>query len=155
MIANINYKGNLRDDDLKNLEIPTCKPPHQKVIQLEKCKLLVFPSGKCRLMGLRKPPTNLPFEILNLSIQSITVVYDIGQDINLLTLASQLPKGQCMYEPELFPALRMTKYKPICVNVFSSGKIIIMGLKELAYQKFLSDVVHELLQVYKPHTHSF
>lgn len=51
---------------------------------------------------------------------------------------------KCSYEPELFPALRMTEFNPMCVNVFSSGKIVIMGLKTISYCDFVNDVINSL-----------
>lgn len=148
MIVNINYKGHISPSDLAKLKIsPNRSPPQQKVIDFDNGRLLVFSSGKCRLMGVRYPLESdhvLPMMINDLQIQSITVVGDLGHDINLLTLAHRIPCNQRMFEPELFPALRLTKYKPLCVNVFASGKVVVLGLRELAYQEFLSQILDEL-----------
>ena len=45
-----------------------------------------------------------------------------------------------IYEPELFPALRLTTFDPLCVNVFMSGKCVILGLKHLNYVKHVNRV---------------
>ena len=134
MIRNINYKGHVSHDDLIKLTFTKVKLPYQLIIPIDNVgKLLLFPSGKCRLMGLKKPLSEdmqLPFKIYNLEIQSVTVTYNVGHEINLLKLAKQMPFKERMFEPELFSALRMTKFNPICVNVFSTGKVVILGLSE-------------------------
>ena len=48
---------------------------------------------------------------------------------------------KCCYEPELFPALRVTKYDPLCVNVFPSGKIVILGIKTMNYSHVVNNVL--------------
>jgi len=103
-------------------------------------------------MGLKQPFSKniqLPLKIYDMEIQSITVTYNVGFQINILALACQMPPRERMYEPELFPALRMNKFNPVCVNVFSSGKIVILGLKDLAYQNILNAIDQEL-RVYIP-----
>ena len=152
MIRNINYKARVSHDDLVKLNFTKVRPPYQLTIPIDNVgKLLLFPSGKCRLMGLKKPfseDLQLPLKISNMEIQSITVTYNVGHRINLLKLAQLMSYSERMYEPELFPALRMTKFNPICVNVFSTGKVVILGLKSLSYQSFLKSIDQEL-QLYK------
>ena len=43
------------------------------------------------------------------------------------------------YEPELFPAVLIRKYKPLSVNVFSTGKIMICGVRDM-------DLVHNIMK---------
>jgi Transcription factor TFIID (or TATA-binding protein, TBP) len=152
MIRNINYKGCVSHDELAKFNFTKVKPPYQIVIPIDNGgKMLLFPSGKCRLMGLNQPfseDIQLPLKIHNVEIQSVTVTCHIGNQINLLKLARQMPHKERIYEPELFPALRMTKFNPICVNVFSTGKVVILGLKSLSYQNLLDLIVQDL-QVYK------
>ena len=150
MIANINYKGVLPRDQLEKIAFTKDQcPPIQKVFHLPNCqhgqnvKLIVFKSGKCRLMGIQIPlnnDANLPLAVNNLQIQSITLVDDIGESINLYKLAHKLPKGSFMFEPELFPALRLVNFNPLCVNIFSSGKIVILGVKNLSYQNLIGQI---------------
>ena len=102
-------------------------------------------------MGLKKPISEdiqLPLKIDNLEIQSITITHNVGHQINLLKLAQLMPCTDYTYEPELFPALRMTKFNPVCVNVFATGKIVILGLKSLSYQGFLKAIDQDL-RLYK------
>ena len=152
MIRNINYKGHVSHDDLVKFNFIKVKPPKQLIIPIDNVgKRLLFPSGKCRLMGLKKPfseDMQLPLKINNMEIQSITVTYNVGHRINLLKLAQLMSCSERVYEPELFPALRMTKFNPICVNVFSTGKVVILGLKSLLYHSFLKLVDREL-RLYK------
>ena len=153
MIRNINYKGYVSQDELSKFTFTRLKAPYQLIIPVPNVgKLLLFPSGKCRLMGLKHPfskDIQLPLKIYNMEIQSLTVTYNVGFEINILELARRMPPREHMYEPELFPALRLTKFNPVCVNVFSSGKIVILGLRELAYQNILNSIDQEL-RVYIP-----
>jgi TATA-box binding protein (TBP) (component of TFIID and TFIIIB) len=49
-----------------------------------------------------------------------------------------------MFEPELFSALRYLKYNPLCVNIFSSGKIVMLGLKTLDYKHLVDDILIDI-----------
>ena len=152
MIRNINYKGHVSHDDLVKFSFTKDKPPYQIVLSIDNVgKLLLFPSGKCRLMGLKRPFSvnmRLPLRIHDIEIQSITLTYNFGSRINLLKVSQIMPCTDHMYEPELFPALRLTKYNPICVNVFATGKVVILGVKSLAYQSLLNSIARDLW-VYK------
>ena len=48
---------------------------------------------------------------------------------------------KCCYEPELFPAMRLIEYNPLCVNLFPSGKIVILGIKTMDYSNIVNNVV--------------
>ena len=138
MIVNLNYRGQLAADEFANLK-PTfqtkIKPPVQKVFKLSPSGcMLVFSSGKFRLMGLKQPITsyeNLPLMPASLTLQSATIVGNYGESIRLCELATELTSSRCIYEPELFPAARLLDFNPLCVNVFSTGKIVILGVKDL------------------------
>jgi TATA-box binding protein (TBP) (component of TFIID and TFIIIB) len=142
----------MANSDLIKFNFTKVKAPYQIVIPIENIgKLVLFPNGKCRLMGLKHPindKIHIPFKLFDLQIQSITVTHNVGYQINLLKLARYMPYRDRVYEPELFPALRLTRFNPICVNVFSNGKIVILGLKQFTYQSFLRSVDDEL-RVYK------
>lgn len=108
------------------------RPPQMLVYKTSIGKLLIFKSGKCRLMGCKKPITNIDLPITDLQIQSVTATMDLGVKLDLPLLATRLTSSNCVYEPELFPALRLTRsFNPLCVNVFASGKVVILGLKTL------------------------
>ena len=50
-----------------------------------------------------------------------------------------------MFEPELFPALRILTYNHICVNVFATGKVVLFGLRSMDYDNFVQIVVENIL----------
>ena len=95
-------------------------------------------------MGCKQPidPSTLPFNIINVTIQSITVTCDYGEPININALKKTTSNH---YEPEMFPSLRLACFNPICVNVFSSGKIVITGLRDLNYKDFVTRVFDYIL----------
>jgi len=155
MIRNINYRGHVSAKDLAQIDFNhlNCRPPpRQKVIPLSRGKLIVFSSGKCRIMGLREPinPNDeqlLPYQINDLQIQSVTGVFNLGSTVNLIRLArnvsSSSSSSSWSYEPEIFPAVRLTKFNPICVNVFGSGKVVVMGMKSITdgWESLIDDVI--------------
>ena len=49
-----------------------------------------------------------------------------------------------MYEPELFSALRYKRYNPLCVNIFGSGKVVILGLRTLEFTSVLNDIINDI-----------
>jgi len=154
MISNINYRGQLADGELQKIKFEMkLAPPYQKIYNFNSGgKMLIFPSGKCRLMGLQSPLEDfnvLPFAVKTLEIQSITLVLRLPTQVNLIKLAKGLVRGTFWYEPELFPALRLQNFNPLCVNVFSSGKVILMGVKDFDYGQLVQrvlDTINEALQ---------
>jgi TATA-box binding protein (TBP) (component of TFIID and TFIIIB) len=147
-IVNINYKGRVVCN-LSDLEFPKNMSPPQQLVYCCKAgeKLLVFSSGKCRLMGCRKAITSthdFPIPIILTDITCMTLVMNLYVGVNLIQLANKLGSRKCMFEPEIFPALRLTQFNPLCVNVFASGKIVILGLKHLKY-KYLYDSIRHVI----------
>ena len=141
VITNINYKA-FPISDTERFKFCTTTP-QQCVIKTGEYTIIIFRTGSCRIMGCKKEPTNLPFNIKIERIQSLTVTSDYGKKINLYKLANFL-KEEAFYEPELFPALRFITYNPLCVNVFASGKVVFMGLKTLACIDQLIEMLHYL-----------
>ena len=62
------------------------------------------------------------------TIQTMTATFQFPTPINLHKLTDCC---NSLYNPELFPAVLIQTYKPISVNVFSSGKVTICGLKDI------------------------
>ena len=90
--------------------------------------MVIFPNGKCRIMGLKALSTDaIPCKVVFERLISMTVSFAIGHRIDLQKLAT---KVACTYEPEIFPALRLDDFRPQCVNVFHSGKVVITGLQQ-------------------------
>jgi len=142
MLVNINYKGKVSQDVISKMQFPIGKPS-QIIDKSGKYTIVFFKTGNCRIMGCKKPiETNkLQYNIEDIRLQSLTIVINIGVAVNLYKLA-RITK--CWFEPELFPALRLTKYDPICVNVFSTGKIVILGLRNLNYGGYVDNITSDL-----------
>ena len=141
-LVNIIYKGQVLED-VSHLPFRQ-HSPRMYVVKCNDFKIIIFPNRKCRLMGCKKPITtlnNLPYKIAIKNIQLITVTFDMGMSINLYHLAS---KVNCRYDPELFPALRLLDYNPLCVNVFASGKVVILGIKHLNCNKHVHSITEYL-----------
>ena len=99
-------------------------------------------------MGCKKELdcNTLPFKIQVDGIQSITVCAKLEEGVNLYKLALKLDRDG-MFEPELFPGLRFIKYNPLCVNIFSSGKVVILGIKTLEYQEIVKNILENISSV--------
>jgi TATA-box binding protein (TBP) (component of TFIID and TFIIIB) len=54
---------------------------------------------------------------------------------------------QILYEPELFSAVRILKYKPL--SVFSTGAVVICGLREPNDIYHILSDLNDLCKVYK------
>lgn len=140
-IRNINYRGCILD----NIDhLPFRKtPPLMYVQNCNDFKLIIFKSGKCRLMGCKQPwqriIQTIPYRMSNLRIMSATVTFNLEHKINLRKLGDHCYANQIRFcfEPELFPVLRLTTFKPLCVNIFGSGKCVLLGLKHLCYEKVI------------------
>ena len=145
-IVNINYKGHVgRLSDISDIDFANKSSPQMHIhIRYDGITIIVFKTGKCRIMECKTPLstlTNLPYNIHLQCIQSVTATYDYGSLINLQILSLRAP--HVMFEPELFPAARLQQFNPLCVNVFASRKIVITGLKTLHIEKiFLKYVVY-------------
>jgi len=138
--VNVNYRGKLKNPiDLKKINVPNSKYyliPHQVVIKDEKGTLILFSSGKFRVMGCidELDATFLAYKYIeqltddypDIVIQSYTSVAKLGHSVDLNKLATC---NDTLYEPEIFAAVRMSKYKPISVNVFHTGSVVVCGLK--------------------------
>ena len=101
--------------------------------------VLFFKSGSFRIMGsmddfsahdcMYTLLNELCIEIPEINVQTMTAVSSNRLNVNLDRLSKHLNKR--IYEPELFPAIQITQYKPIHVNIFSTGCVVILGLKNI------------------------
>ena len=166
-IINVNYRGSINDSlnlhDLKLL-FPNSKlsmNPFQLTVKDEKGTMLFFRTGKFRLMGFKsendldamllvnKYTCLLTNNVPSLILQSMTVKAKFEHCLNLYMLSYLIPES--ILELELFPALTIHKYKPIKVNVFASGTIIMCGIKDYSFSNvilkelkpFLCECVHK------------
>src|SRR5271154_6373584 len=120
------------------------KQPEQLIIKFnDGSTMLIFKTGKFRIMGKVDELvahcnvlliTSLLHSYPELELQTSTVVYAYPYRI-LLDKLSLLIK--CHFDLENFPAVQITKYKPIHVNVFASGKVIICGIKDMSDAKLI------------------
>ena len=98
---NINYKGVLAPGKLDKSKFQKkIMPPAQKILKLPDggC-MLVFPSGKFRVMGLKKPISSydkLPLLPSSMTMQSATLIANYGEHINLSVLATDLTSRRCI-----------------------------------------------------------
>lgn len=133
--------------------------PHMHTIRLPKqWTVLLFPSGRFRIMGKN---IYRPHHIVNyltncishsqitrdLDLQSETFVLTFHRKINLYkySFASRYSD----YEPEIFPSLRLKLWSPIMVNLFASGKAVVMGREARLYlEQIYTHIVSSILPVY-------
>src|SRR5271156_2798952 len=70
------------------------------------------------------------------TLQSCTSNSHLGFKVNLEKMAATC--NIVVYEPELFPALRIRKYDPTSVNVFATAKVIVRALRDA---EIMSDII--------------
>jgi transcription initiation factor TFIID TATA-box-binding protein len=117
-------------------------------LRIPKCAILLFSNGKLVITGLKSPNHAVQvlekliekMKALNIEIQEIpkyqvvnfVVSIDLGKKINLDRASLFL--GQSIYEPEVFPGLifRVTEPFASAFLIFSSGKIVLTGLRNEA-----------------------
>ena len=111
--------------------------PHMYTIRLVDCwTLLLFPSGRFRIMGKANfDPVNIVVYLTKCiphskvicepQLQSDTFILTFRKQINLYYYSQHSQYTE--YEPEIFPSLRLNLWRPIMVNIFSSGKAVVMG----------------------------
>jgi TATA-box binding protein (TBP) (component of TFIID and TFIIIB) len=77
-------------------------------------------------------------EVEMVTLQTMTVKLKLLGPINLHSLSNLVDSR---LDLELFPALSLQKYKPVSVNVFASGSVMICGVKDL---DIVSVIEHDL-----------
>ena len=167
-VCNANFKGqyhkliNLRELHERVPNSKLHKTPYQLVIKDVKGTLMLFASGKFRTMGCidELEASFLPFVYLQklspepfthlpaLTLQSYTLKYDLGFRVNLKKL-SVVEGLSCVYEPELFPALRLKDFKPLSVNIFTTGKVMVCGVRDPEEMRFIIPCLKQLCEPYK------
>jgi TATA-box binding protein (TBP) (component of TFIID and TFIIIB) len=69
---------------------------------------------------------------------------NFDKSIDLYKLSSLIKSN---LELELFPVLTITKYKPVSVNVFATGSIILCGIKHVDFCNNILNEIKEVLNV--------
>lgn len=125
-----------------------------------KLRLIIFRNFKCRLMKCKTfnefkvgEKIRLRCSIDNchsftckmkiLSLMSGSVSYHFDEKINLFKLSNFLfsTGKKVWYEPEIFQALRISHFNPLCVNIFQSGACVILGIKKFEnIQKIIDEI---------------
>jgi TATA-box binding protein (TBP) (component of TFIID and TFIIIB) len=132
------------------------RKPHQLVVKDPKGTLIFFQSGKFRVMGCidELEATFLVYkytkfinedEFPSVTLQSYTATSNLGFKVILENMAAS--SNTFSYEPELFPALRIREFNPASVNVFTTGKVIICGLRDADQ---MSGIIDKLRVICKP-----
>ena len=115
--------------------------PIQLTIRLKHCTFLLFSTGQFRLMGslidesiLSKLDCIYSEIVVQPKCVSQTVCLQLNQCVNLHKFNHHFENCKdILYLPEIFPAIRLFLWKPLHVNLFSSGKVIVLG--QDAYEK--------------------
>src|SRR5271156_4506504 len=152
-VVNCNYKSDLaKPINLSLLESLFANSKlysklSQLIIKDTAGTLIFFSNGKHRVMGCKDEldATLLAYKYVAmidksdndfplLYSQSSTVRVLFHKRIHLPSLShiySNMSSNQVHFEPEIFPTVLIRKYKPLPVNVFSIGKIIICGVRDM------------------------
>ena len=165
-VCNANFKGDLKkfinlsklSSKISNSKLYS--KPHQLVVKDSKGTILFFSNGKFRIMGCidELDATILAYtytiKVDNesfpaIELQSYTMKAQLGFRIDLSKMASSTTSLNTIFEPELFPALRICKYKPMSVNVFSTGSVVVCGSREPNDVYSILKYLHEQCQFYK------
>jgi TATA-box binding protein (TBP) (component of TFIID and TFIIIB) len=155
-VVNVVYRTrlNIRNLDLKHLSdvIPNSVlrvgRPTQLCVEIDKVKVLLFCGGGIRVMGKGMMTTDcicnevlaygnllsvlehFTEEVPTLEIQTMTITTQI-ENWKKCNFAKYIQ--QCglrtSHDFETFSALRITHFNPVCVNLFSSGKLVMCGIK--------------------------
>lgn len=162
LVRNANYKGSMKHSiylPKLHSKIPHSKlhkKPHQLVVKDRKGTILFFQSGKFRVMGCvdELDAMFLVYKYSNLinddefppvTLQSYTSTSHLGYRVNLEKMAAT--SDAFGYEPELFSALRIREFNPASVNIFTTGRVIVCGLRD-AEQMY--DIMIKLHEICKP-----
>ena len=88
-------------------------------------------------------------DIPDIKLQTMTACFTYPHRVSLPLLADNI---KSRYEPERFPAVHVRKYAPINVNVFASGKVVMMGLRDdvsaINIEHELTSLMDSLLPLY-------
>ena len=135
--------------------------PHMIKVNSPTWAFLLFPSGKYRLI-FKTDASNVKFTLdfiirvlldnnnavapNNYKLQSETFTLSLPFNVNLQLYkeANNTSNSDLQYEPELFPALRLNWYPPVMINLFHTGKVVIMGRKARHYLDIISMRLHNI-----------
>lgn len=131
----------------------TTTQPQQLIIREPRFSILLFTTGQGRFMGqitLSKAKTLIDsMSIIYSSIESPltnvsqTVVFQLSSmyvPVNLYAFKTYFHlESKIQFEPERFPSVTLHFWDPLHVNIFSSGKVIVLGYNACAYIQTIRD----------------
>lgn len=151
-IVNIVVSGNLNQKIsliklLKLGDIYSYDPDnyHGGYIQLSSARTTIYKSGKYIIPGVKDIDSisDLWSQLIEIltpfidvsvvsppSVSNIVALFENNIKINLIDLIKYLPSDEAEYEPEVFPGL-VWRTKKGTVLIFSSGKLLFMGVKSI------------------------
>jgi len=133
--------------------------------QKMKGKVSIFPSGKLISIGTKKESdaindlkhvaklleraNHIKHTNVGVKIQNIVAIADLDKTIDLTRLATNVVSA--VYEPEQFPGaiIKLDELSNVTVLVFGSGKLVLLGLKNLKHLKQLSKHIIEIVGPYQ------
>jgi len=113
-----------------------------------KFTILIFNNGKIRVMGncnewtieeLNNIISSLLYRPINLVHISDTVVFSMLTNVNLYNFSKLNSNCKLLHEAELFPAISLLEWRPTFVNLFYTGKVIVLGKNA----KSLVNIIHD------------
>ena len=127
--------------------------PRMLRIRYEQLTILIFGTGKVRFMGkpreeyelvlLFSKLTDMDLTCMKLINETVTFQLDIPYPVNLLKYAHTYPHI-FTFEPELFIGMHISYFKHVHVNMFSTGKVVILGRDAQTTAQQVIDLFHSL-----------
>ena len=168
-ITNVVYRGRLSHQvDLRHLMslIPNSKlrvgKPTQLCCSIEdgsKTKVFIFCGGGLRIMGMSIDSlikandtmmtvlSHFTKEAPTLKLQTMTVTGKLENwKSDYFIRLRDNEKLSVSFDFELFSALRITHFNPVCVNIFSSGKIVLCGVKSITHADDIVSNINDTIQ---------
>ena len=130
--------------------------PHMLSIRFEnKTSLILFPTGRFRIMGGQFQTVETALRWFNqlgkwtltvnpgLCLQTCTTNFKV--DAECVNLVLQRYPDAIFYEPELFTAIKIKRWSDVHVNLFFTGNVVVLGRN--AYQR-ACEVQHWLQDIH-------
>lgn len=122
------------------------------------CSLIIFASGRARYMGKDESALNHLLRIESVLIptkrltplrettRTVRLPLDVPHDYLPLNVR-EFPK-QCVWEPELFPAIQFQQWSPVCVNLFHTGIAMVLGSTTDSQMTVIRTALNDFVKCY-------
>jgi len=132
---------------------------HGGYVILSSRKATIYHTGKYIIVGLKSPKEveQAFFELKQFlsrfvdvskaekpEIKNIVAVGDLGTNVDLTKFSLMLGLENVEYEPEQFPGL-VYRYKKLTSLIFSSGKVVLTGARDISELEELFNKIKELV----------